>query len=119
MRKKIIIGLLAGLTLVTGLLVAQDTSRENFLIRLLLKNIIVRHYDPGPIDDAFSGKVYKLFMDRLDYNKRFLIKTDVRNLTRYQYLLDDDEVAALASFLRHSWDNGAALVTPDQVARQR
>jgi len=40
-------------------------------------------------------------------------------MEEFQYLLDDDEVAALASFLRHSWDNGAALVTPEQVARQR
>ena len=40
-------------------------------------------------------------------------------MDEFQYLLDDDEVAALASFLRHSWDNGAAVVTPDQVARQR
>ena len=37
----------------------------------------------------------------------------------FQYLLDDDEIAALASFIRHSWDNGAGRVTPEQVARQR
>lgn len=40
-------------------------------------------------------------------------------MDEFQYLLDDDEVAALASFVRHSWENGAGPVTPDQVARQR
>lgn len=37
----------------------------------------------------------------------------------FQYLLDDDEVAAVATFIRHSWDNSAGIVTAEQVARQR
>lgn len=40
-------------------------------------------------------------------------------MEEFQYLLDDDEVAALASFVRHSWENGAGRVTADQVATQR
>lgn len=40
-------------------------------------------------------------------------------MDEFQYLLDDDEVAALATFIRHSWDNHAGVVTPEQVARQR
>jgi mono/diheme cytochrome c family protein len=37
----------------------------------------------------------------------------------YQYQLDDEEVAAVATFVRHSWDNESGVVTPEQVARQR
>jgi mono/diheme cytochrome c family protein len=33
--------------------------------------------------------------------------------------LADEEVAALASFLRASWDNKGGAVTPEQVAKQR
>ena len=40
-------------------------------------------------------------------------------MDEFQYLLDDDEIAALASFLRHSWDNTGGAVTPDQVELQR
>ena len=40
-------------------------------------------------------------------------------MEEFQYLLDDDEVAAVASFIRHSWDNAAGTVTAEQVARQR
>ncbi len=40
-------------------------------------------------------------------------------MDEHQYLLDDEEIAAVASFIRHSWDNPGGLVTPDQVARQR
>jgi mono/diheme cytochrome c family protein len=37
----------------------------------------------------------------------------------FQYLLDDEEVAAVATYIRNSWNNSAGLVTPEQVARQR
>jgi mono/diheme cytochrome c family protein len=37
----------------------------------------------------------------------------------FQYLLDDEEIAAVASFVRHSWGNPGGVVTPEQVAKQR
>ncbi len=40
-------------------------------------------------------------------------------MEEFQYLLDDDEVAAVATYIRNSWGNRAGAVTPDQVAGQR
>jgi mono/diheme cytochrome c family protein len=40
-------------------------------------------------------------------------------MEEFQYKLDDEEIAAVASFIRNSWDNSAGIVTPDRVARQR
>ena len=40
-------------------------------------------------------------------------------MEEFQYHLDDEEVAALASYLRHSWDNTGGAVTARQVAEQR
>jgi mono/diheme cytochrome c family protein len=40
-------------------------------------------------------------------------------MEEFQYLLDDEEVAAVATFIRNAWDNRAGAVTPEQVARQR
>jgi len=37
----------------------------------------------------------------------------------FRYLLDDDEIAALASYLRSSWGNTGGRVTATQVAEQR
>ncbi|MEE4298187.1 MAG: cytochrome c [Pseudomonadales bacterium] len=37
----------------------------------------------------------------------------------YRYELDDEEIAAVLTFVRNSWDNAAGVVTPEQVARQR
>ena len=35
------------------------------------------------------------------------------------FLLDDEEIAALASYLRSAWGNTGGEVTADQVAEQR
>ena len=40
-------------------------------------------------------------------------------MDEFQYILDDAEVAAVATFIRQSWENAAGAVSPDQVARQR
>lgn len=40
-------------------------------------------------------------------------------MEEFQYELDDEEVAAVATYIRNSWDNRAGVVTPDQVAAQR
>lgn len=37
----------------------------------------------------------------------------------YRYELDDEEVAAVLTFVRNSWGNSAGVVTPEAVARQR
>jgi len=40
-------------------------------------------------------------------------------MDEFQYLLDDEEVAAVASYVRNAWNNRAGPVTAEQVARQR
>jgi mono/diheme cytochrome c family protein len=40
-------------------------------------------------------------------------------MEEFRYLLDDNEVAAVATFVRNSWRNSAGIVTPQQVSRQR
>ena len=37
----------------------------------------------------------------------------------FQYLLDDDEIAAVATFVRQSWENPGGIVTAEDVAKQR
>lgn len=40
-------------------------------------------------------------------------------MEEFQYLLDDDEVAAVATFVRNSWSNKLGRVSSDQVQQQR
>jgi mono/diheme cytochrome c family protein len=40
-------------------------------------------------------------------------------MEEFQYLLDDEEVAAVATYVRNAWGNHAGVVTPAQVEEQR
>lgn len=40
-------------------------------------------------------------------------------MEEFQWKLDDEEVAAVATFVRNSWSNAAGVVKADDVARQR
>jgi mono/diheme cytochrome c family protein len=43
----------------------------------------------------------------------------LKPMKAYRYLLDDAEVAAVATYIRNAWDNAAGVVAPEQVERQR
>ena len=40
-------------------------------------------------------------------------------MEEFQYILSDEEIAAVASYIRNSWGNRAGMVLPGQVAAQR
>jgi mono/diheme cytochrome c family protein len=41
------------------------------------------------------------------------------SMDEFQYLLTDDEIAAVATYVRNSWGNRAGQVSAEQVAEQR
>ncbi|MES2618182.1 MAG: carboxy terminal-processing peptidase [Bacteroidota bacterium] len=47
------------------------------------------HYEPQEIDNNFSKNLFKLYLKRLDNNKRFFLQVDVDSLKQYQVELDD------------------------------
>jgi len=79
--------------------------------RLAHGSLVVRAEDPASLINVI---LYSPEMAELDTPSHWLKPMD-----EFQYLLTDDEVAALASFVRASWDNGAGAVSAQQVARQR
>ena len=48
------------------------------------------HYQPQPIDDAFSKKIFRKYLQELDPEKAFLIKADVEALNRYSTQIDNE-----------------------------
>ena len=92
-RFKIILSVFA-VILLTGsfILYSRDTSPEEknqILIKVLMQGLNSGHYQPEKIDDAFSQKVFDLYVDRLDFNKKFLLASDVQNLRKHRTSIDD------------------------------
>jgi carboxyl-terminal processing protease len=74
-------------------------SKEQVLIGLMLSGLSSQHYQPEKVDDAFSKRVFDLYLKHLDYRKQFLLTTDVEQLRRYQTQIDDQVKGGTHEFL--------------------
>lgn len=63
-------------------------DRNDVIFGLLLDSIKQVHYTPQKIDDAFSEKVFDLYVNT-DFNKKFLLKSDFELLSQYRKDIDD------------------------------
>ncbi len=68
----------------------KKESKNDILMQVMLQGFGQEHYLDMQINDAFSEKVYDLYMKRLDYNKTFFLQEDVDKLKRYREQLDDE-----------------------------
>ncbi len=68
----------------------DDGGRNETLLKLLIQGLTTNHYQPQELDDAFSERVFDLYLKRSDYNKRFFTKEDVEFLSQYRDDIDDE-----------------------------
>lgn len=92
-RIKIILSVLA-VVLLTGSFIlyrAADApeGKHEILIKALMQGLTQGHYRPEKLDDSFSKKAFGLYLDRLDYNKKFLLASDVAQLRKFETTIDD------------------------------
>ncbi|GIV28597.1 MAG: tail-specific protease [Bacteroidia bacterium] len=64
-------------------------NRYQIISQLIYDSVKQNHYDPPVINDTYSEKVFNLYLKRLDYGKKFLLKSDVEQFKLYEHLLDD------------------------------
>lgn len=82
--------LLSGLFLFPAAGVLGDLpTREDVLSGILYYGLGNWHYQPVPVDDSFSKKAFKAYLERLDYGKNFLFRSDIEALQKYSLLVDD------------------------------
>lgn len=82
--------LISGIVLLSSFTIYKYSfSRYQILMGILLDGLSQAHYSPVKIDDAFSEKVYTLYLKRLDYSKKFLLQSDVDQLAKYRREIDD------------------------------
>jgi len=74
-------------------------GKEQVLVGTIVQGLSQAHYQPERIDDAFSKRVFDLSLKRLDYRKKFLLQSDVAQLTKYQTDIDDETKRGSHEFL--------------------
>ena len=107
-RIKIIVSVLAVVLLTGSFILYKATGapegKHEFLIKALMQGLSQGHYRPEKIDDSFSKKAFGLYLDRLDYNKKFLLASDVDQLRKYETAIDDQIREGSYSFFDFSAD---------------
>ncbi len=93
-------------TIDAEILAAEDdeAAKNQILIKIIYELLKHSHYSPKTVDDDFSTKVYDLYLERLDYNKRFFLSEDIKALEYYRTQLDDEIKGGSLHFFDLSYD---------------
>ena len=67
----------------------NEPSRKKVLMDMLTDGLQRSHYAPATLNDAYSEKVYNLYLKRIDNNKRFLLQSDIGQLQKFKHAIDD------------------------------
>lgn len=88
--------------LAMGFYQKQQAPGEDLLVRVILENLKNYHYAPVEIDDSFSVKAFNYYIDDIDPAKRFMLASDVEQLSRYKYQIDDESRNGTYNFFNES-----------------
>ena len=67
----------------------EDPEKDKLLLELLTFVLGKGHYSPVEINDDFSKKVYKKYLDNIDPTKRFFLQSDIDEFSKYETQIDD------------------------------
>lgn len=67
-----------------------EEDKFSFLLHETGKTIRSSHYQPIPIDDQFSEKVFYQFLKKLDPDHTIFLQKDISSLQTYLHQLDDE-----------------------------
>ena len=86
------------LTVWISTLAQQPASVKNEALQLK-KLILQHHFDPKPVDDLFSAKVFDHVLNALDPEKLYFTQQDITVLSTFKYKIDDDLTGTSWNFL--------------------
>lgn len=67
----------------------EDPEKDKLLLELLTFVLEKGHYSPIELNDDFSKKVYKKYLENIDPTKRFFIQSDMDDFSKYETSIDD------------------------------
>ena len=86
----VILTILSGTTFAQSYSSLLKSSEAEAIIGPKVTDVLEkRHYNRMKINDDVSKKAFNKFLEKLDYNKNFLMQADVKNLKKYHVKFDD------------------------------
>ncbi|MCZ6804652.1 MAG: carboxy terminal-processing peptidase [Proteobacteria bacterium] len=100
----ILLLLIANISAEIRVVPVSDLEPKNKHIRaseLITHILTTYHYKKTKLDDKLSGSIFDHYLENLDQNKAYFLKTDIQEFERYRYELDD---AIIKSELKPAFD---------------
>ena len=89
-KNKIIISVIFLFSIIASFTIVNIQNEKNKLILELMKQSLKSyHYEDRNLDNDFSEDVFNIYMQKLDYNKRFFTQTDINRFAEYKFKIDD------------------------------
>lgn len=82
----------------------DNQEKDAVLMRAILTFVGQLHFQPKQMNDAFSTKLYDMYLDRIDSRRHFLTQEDLKKLEPYKMQLDDEALAGNFEFFNLSLD---------------
>ncbi|MGC6478829.1 MAG: carboxy terminal-processing peptidase [Flavobacteriaceae bacterium] len=77
---------------------AENPDKDKLLLEVISYVLERGHYSPKSINDRFSEQVFMNYIEGLDGQRRFFLKTDINNFKRYKTQIDDQLKGASLEF---------------------
>lgn len=92
-----------------------DSEKDEAIDQILMQSLNNVHYSPLTVNDDFADKMYILYLQRLDYNKKFLLLSDVSELDKLKHSIDEDINTGHFAFFDKSFEIITKRVDEAQV----
>lgn len=66
-----------------------DPKKEKKLLELIASTLQKNHIEPKNLDDSFSKSVFEYYINSLDPNRFFFLKSDIEEFQKFEYKIDD------------------------------
>jgi len=99
-----VVGVFAMILIGSSSFEGDNPDKDKLLIEVISYVMQRGHYDPKDIDNTFSEHVFDNFIQGIDGQHRFFLQSDINNLKRFRYEIDDQIKKADISFFNMTYD---------------
>lgn len=89
---------------ISGLKKVFTPSRDLFLGKVIKSGLESYHFSKKKVNDDLSKDAFKIYVERLDYSKRYLLNSDVQSLQKYEEEIDDQMTSGKLELMRKAED---------------
>lgn len=89
-------------------------KKDQVILDIMLRVLHSAHYRPLELNDDYSHKVFNTYLERMDFNKKILLQSDVDELKKYYDQVDDEVKGGTFEFFDRSMEIATERIAEDK-----